>query len=141
MRRGLLLDTCVLAEFSKPAPDQRVVAFVQSHRSEPLFLSVISVGEISKGLCLLSDSKRKEDLQEWLFSIENTYKNHTLSITAEIAKTWGVITAEARQRGRVLPAADGLIAATAIEHGLHVVTRNIKDFECSAALLINPWDD
>ena len=135
----LLLDTCVLAEFSKLIPDKKVIAFIENFPSESLFFSVISLGEISKGIHLLTATKRQVDLQQWLMQLEQAYQNHILPISPDIAKTWGEITAQAQKKGRILPNADGLIAATAINHGLHVVTRNVQDFEFSPALLINPW--
>ncbi len=137
----LLLDTCALAEFAKPSPNQKVLAFIETFPSESLFLSVISLGEISKGIHLLPTAKRKASLQHWLTQLEQTYQDHILPITPEVSQIWGEITAQAQKKGRLLPSADGLIAATAMAHGLHVVTRNTKDFECSTALLINPWDE
>ncbi len=136
----LLLDTCVLAEFSKPLPEAKVLRLIESHTSESLFISVISLGEISKGVHLLTDSKRKTILRKWLSNLEASYQGQVLSITSEIAQTWGEVTAQAQQKGRVLSSADGLIAATAIVHGLHVITRNVKDFALTPVLLMNPWD-
>ncbi|MCX7123333.1 MAG: type II toxin-antitoxin system VapC family toxin [Gammaproteobacteria bacterium] len=135
----LLLDTCTIAEFSKPFPDQKVIAFIESAPSESLFLSAISVGEISKGIHLLGPTKRRAELQQWLMQLEQSYQDHIFPINIDVSRIWGEITAEAQKKGKILPAADGLIAATAINYGLHLVTRNVKDFDCSSALLINPW--
>jgi predicted nucleic acid-binding protein len=137
----LLLDTCVLAEFAKPtsiAPGVRTL--VERHSSDALFISVVSLGEISKGIHLLPTSKRKAHLQHWMETLENEYHARLLSIDSLVADLWGELTAKTQQKGLTLPAADGLIAATAITYGLHLVTRNVDDFKHTPVLLVNPWD-
>ena len=136
----LLLDTCVLAEFAKPKTDQNVQRFIQDIASEALFISVISLGEINKGIHLLTTSKRKTHLQKWMKTLEMTYQHRVLPINAEIADLWGEIAALAQKKGKTLHSADGLLTATAIIHGLHLVTRNTKDFQHTPVLLINPWE-
>ena len=135
----LLLDTCVLAEFAKPKTDANVEHFIQHISAEALFVSVISLGEINKGIHLLPISKRKTHLQEWAQKLETTYQDRLLSIDLNIANIWGEITAQAQQKGKIIPNADGLLAATAIAHGLHLATRNINDFKSTPVLIINPW--
>lgn len=107
---------------------------------ENIFISVISIGEISKGIKLLEEGKHKRELFSWLRTIENYYSKRLLPIDIEIARLWGEITATSKNSGIILHPCDGLIAATAIKHGLHVMTRNIKDFKSTGVLLTNPWD-
>lgn len=137
----VLLDTCVLSELYKSEPLEAVQESVSSLPDDALYLSVITLGEISKGIALLPESRRKRDLSAWFAQIDHTYAERVLSIDAETAIIWGEITAVAQNQGIVLPATDGLIAATALKHGLHLMTRNIKDFQHTGVLLLNPWDD
>ena len=85
-------------------------------------------------------SKRKSDLENWFNHIEKNYCQKILSIDAETANIWGEITAKAKNQGFSLAIADGLIAATAIRHGLHLMTRNVNDFDFTSVLLLNPWE-
>ena len=89
---------------------------------------------------MLSESQRKRELQSWLQTIERYYSDRILSIDLEIVRIWGEITATAQKSGKIIAVSDGLIAATALRHGLHIVTRNISDFEPGGVLLINPWE-
>ena len=136
-----LLDTCVLSELRKPQADVGVRQAVNEIPDEDLFVSVISIGEIAKGIALLDDSRRKRDLQSWLQALESDYADRILPVDRETAHIWGELTATAQKRGRIISASDGLIAATALSHGLHVMTRNVFDFEPTGALLINPWTE
>lgn len=135
----LLLDTCTLSELRKNEPNPQVYRFIQQYHADQLYLSVITLGEITKGIKLLAESKRKRELTFWLETLQTGYADKVLPIKTETVAIWGEVTAKAQQNGKTLAAADGLIAATAIEHGLHVITRNVADFEPSGCLLINPW--
>ena len=135
----VLLDTCVLSELNRPACDAGVRHAVGALHSEDMFLSVLSIGEIAKGIGLLEASRKKIALQGWLQRLEQEYADRLLPIDLETSHIWGDITAAAQKAGRVIPASDGLIAATARRHGLHVMTRNTADFEPAGALLLNPW--
>ena len=136
----VLLDTCVLSELYKPNPQESVKNTLNALDDNHLYISVITMGELSKGIALLPNSKRKCDLQNWFHQIEQLYHQKIVSIDNETAMIWGEITAQAQKNGFTLPIADGLIAATAIRHGLHLMTRNVKDFEFTNVLLYNPWD-
>jgi len=136
----ILLDTCVLSELQKPDRSVAVRDFIKEFAEDALFVSVISIGEIAKGVALLDDGARKKALQSWLNGLERAYSQRILTITPETARIWGEITAKARKQGLQVGAADGLIAATALCHGLHVITRNVSDFEPTGALIINPWE-
>ena len=136
----ILLDTCVLSELRKPGGNRSVHAAVTEVASENLFVSVISVGEIIKGIALLNEGKKKRELQSWAQTLERYYSDRLLDVDLETTRIWGEITATAQKGGRVIHASDGLIAATALRNGMHLMTRNIADFEPSGALLINPWE-
>ncbi len=135
----VLLDTCVLSELYKPEPLVTVYESIMNVPDEHLFISVITMGEIDKGIALLPDGQRKEALLQWFTTIEHEYAERLLPITTETAAIWGKITAKAQQEGFIIHASDGLIAATALQHGLHLMTRNVKDFEPTHVMLINPW--
>ena len=105
-----------------------------------MFLSVVTLGELTKGITLLDAGKKKEALSDWLLALEQESSGRILPIDTETARIWGEITASAQARGKIVAAADGLIAATALRHGLHLVTRNITEFLETGAMLINPWD-
>jgi len=104
-----------------------------------LFVSVISIGEILKGIALLTESRKKRALEAWLQALEHNFADRILSIDLETCRIWGELTAAAQKAGRAVHAVDGLIAATALRHSLRVMTRNTTDFEPTGALLLNPW--
>jgi len=137
----VLLDTCVLSELRRPKGHPGVRRAIDALESEDLFVSVLSVGEITKGIALLKESKKKRDLQSWLQNMEGHYADHVLPVDLETSHIWGELTAAAQKLGKIVPAGDGLIAATARRHGLHVMTRNTEHFEPTGVLLLNPWTD
>jgi toxin FitB len=104
-----------------------------------LFVSVLSIGEIAKGIALLPESHKRRTLQQWLETMERFYGDRLLPVDLETSRIWGEITAAAKKGGRTVPVGDGLIAATARRHGLHVMTRNTADFESTGVLLLNPF--
>ena len=136
----VLLDTCVLSELRKDNCHENVRRTIEEYTEESLFLSVITIGEITKGVGLLSESYRKRELQSWLQTIERYYSDRILAIDLEIVRIWGELTVIAQKSGKIIAVSDGLIAATALRHGLHIVTRNTSDFEPGGVLLINPWE-
>jgi predicted nucleic acid-binding protein len=138
---NVLLDTCVLSELNKPEPLPALSSAMELLQDKHIFLSVITIGEIQKGIDLLADGKRKTDLKKWFMGLEQNYDDRILHITTETTKLWGELTAKAQKKGLVLAIADGLIASTAIQHGLKLITRNVKDFEMTGVQLFNPWDD
>lgn len=135
----VLLDTCAVSELTKPAPDPAVRAAIEKIPNEDLFLSVLSVGEITRGVELLADGKRKRELQAWLIELERDYADRVLPVDLETAHIWGEVTARLQKAGKALAAGDGLIAATALRHGLHLMTRNEPDFVDTGVLIVNPW--
>lgn len=134
-----LLDTCTLAEVRKPDGNESVKSAVRELPDEDLFLSVLSVGEIVKGIALLASGKKKTALSTWLATLEQQFAERILGLDVETGRIWGELTARAQKKGVIIPASDGLLAATALRHGLHVMTRNTKHFEASGALILDPW--
>ncbi len=137
----VLLDTCVLSELQKTNGLVSVHDFVKALPVNNIFISAISLGEIAKGIALLTEGNRKRGLLLWLNGLQAGYEQNIINIDTNISCIWGEITAKAQQKGRQISAGDGLIAAIALHHGLHVITRNVKDFEPTGALIINPWGD
>jgi toxin FitB len=134
-----LLDSCVLTELGKDNGNPTVKSAVADIATANLYLSVLTVGEIAKGIALLRAGRKKTSLGTWLTRVENQYADRILGIDAETARLWGELTARAQRSGIIIPSVDGLLAATALRHGLHVMTRNTKHFEASGALIIDPW--
>ncbi len=142
MSIGFLLDTNVPSELTRPLPDERVVAWVNAQDSSSLYLSVVSVGELRKGFCLLAEGRRRTQLEAWFETfLLPLFADRVLPVTQAVGERWGVLTASCQRRGAPLNMADGLIAATAFTHELTVVTRNVKDFEVLGVRILNPWDD
>jgi predicted nucleic acid-binding protein len=135
----VLLDTCVLSELRRPKGHPAVRGAVEALESDSLFVSVVSIGEIAKGIALLREGKNKRELQAWLQALERYYADRVLPVDLETSRTWGELTAAAQKAGKIVPASDGLIAATARRHGLHVMTRNTEHFEPAGVLLLSPW--
>jgi predicted nucleic acid-binding protein len=134
-----LLDTCVLAELRRPKGDPRVKSAVTELPETDLYVSVLTVGEIAKGIALLAAGKKKKALGTWLTGLEVNFGDRILGIDTETARLWGELTARAQKAGEIIPAVDGLLAATALRHGLHVMTRNTRHFQASGALVFDPW--
>lgn len=137
----MLLDTCVLAEILRPSGSDRVKQRVASVRDVDLYVSVITVGEIAQGIEFAEPGKKRDRYASFLSSMQQDFEDRILPVDVEIAQIWGRLAAAHRRRGRVLSVPDGLIAASAIRHGMSVMTRNVKDFESTGAMLVNPWDE
>lgn len=134
-----LIDTNVLSELRKRQPDARVVAWVDARPPSTLHLSVLTLGEIRRGVAAMADSRRRLELLDWLETqLPAWFAGRVLGIDGETADRWGRLLAQA---GRPLPAIDSLLAATAQRHGLQLVTRNVADFRDVEVPLINPWMD
>ena len=136
----VLLDTCVVSELWRKGGSEKVRERVSVLTAEDSYLSVLTIGEITKGIHPLNESKKKRDLRNKLTLLETEYQQNILNIDIEIIKIWGELLAVLQKKGKPIPVSDGLIAATAARHGLHIMTRNVSDFEGTGALLINPWE-
>ncbi len=136
-----LLDTCVFSEFVKPRPKPTVLAWLDGTPDVQMLVSVLTIGELEKGICALPKGPKKERLSKWLETeLLVRFAARVLPVTLAVARTWGRIDAQCRSRGNPLPVVDALIAATALSAGAHVVTRNIKHFENAGALVFDPWN-
>lgn len=132
-----LLDTNVISELQRRHPHPNVLRWVARHDSSALHLSVLTLGEIRKGAELQADPERRARLQDWLENDLGTWAGHRiLPVDASVADRWGRLAAHA---GRTLPTIDSLIAATALRHGLTLVTRNLRDFSFPELKLLDPW--
>lgn len=137
----ILLDTCVLSELERPKGNPEVRARVEEIEPTLLYLSVITFGEFVKGVSLLPPSSRRRTLASWLLILEQQFGENILPVDFEVARLWGQLTAQAQAQGIQVSPPDGLIAATALRHGLHVMTRNTKHFAATGAPIIDPWED
>jgi predicted nucleic acid-binding protein len=138
---GFLLDTNIPSEGIRTRPDPRVNAWVRAQDDAALHLSAITIGELRKGLTILPESKRRSQLQDWLENdLIPLFTGRILPVTQAIADRWGVLSGQRQIAGRPLSMADGLIAATALEHGLVLVTRNVRDYRDLAVTIRNPWE-
>jgi predicted nucleic acid-binding protein len=137
----VLLDTCTIAEIRKPRPDEAVIEALRAIPDEQLFLSVLTVGEIAKGIGLLAAGKKRTELTSWLAGLEGRFSERILPIDAATGRMWGELTARAAKKGHVIATVDGLIAATALRHGLQVMTRNERDFTATGVRVLNPWQE
>jgi predicted nucleic acid-binding protein len=138
---GFLLDTNIPSEMIRTRPDPRVDAWVSAQEDAVLHLSVITIGELRKGITVLPKGKRRSRLQDWLEGeVLPLFTGRILPVTQAIADRWGVLSAQRQVAGRPLSMADGILAATALEHGLTMVTRNVRDYEGLGVEILSPWD-
>jgi len=138
---GFLLDTNCISEVVRLKPDLRVAAWIEAAEEGLLYLSVLTLGEIRKGLAALPQGKRRSRLETWLeVELQARFSGRILSIDAAVADRWGLIAAAAKIKGKSLSAIDGLLAATAIHHNLTIVSQNVGDFTSTAVPVVNPWE-
>ena len=136
-----LLDTCILSELVKPQPQQTVIDWIKHSKESTLFISVLTLGEIQKGISKLADSRRKVALQTWLDEdLPIRFAERILDVTPQIARSWGILQGHLELQGKRMPVMDGLIATTAIVHQLVLVTRNVADMQRSGVSIFNPWE-
>lgn len=136
-----LLDTCLISELVKKEPNSAVVSWLDEQEEQNLFLSVLTLGELQKGISKLPAGARKEELQSWAeHDLVERFTGRIIDVDLVAALFWGKLQGESEKKGERLPVMDSLIAATAAVHGLIVVTRNIKDIERCRAKVFNPWN-
>lgn len=138
---GFLLDTNVVSELMKPRPSHKVVSWVSATPEELMYLSVITIGEVRKGIDLLAiDDPRRPALQGWLDrDVRLRFAGRLLPFDDGVAERWGQLEAFARKRRLTVPTIDAQLAATALHHGLTFVTRNTTDLAPTGVPVIDPW--
>jgi predicted nucleic acid-binding protein len=135
-----LLDTCIVSELARRKPKLSVVSWIQEREEDGLFLSVITIGELEKGIARLSNSVRRVTLEQWVRrELADRFRDRLLVIDSGVAARWGAMVGVSEVRGQPLPVIDSLIAATSLQHDLTVVTRNTDDLERCGARCFNPW--
>lgn len=134
---NFLVDTDVASEIGRPRADRRVVEWSNSVDPQALYLSVLTLGEISRGIESLGrrDAARSQNLQRWFDGLRHQYARRIVAVDSEIAEFWGRLDAK-----RSMPIVDGLLAATAIVHGMTLVTRNVRDIADTGVTILNPWE-
>jgi predicted nucleic acid-binding protein len=138
---GFLLDTNCISEVVRLKPDPCVTGWIEAAEESLLYLSVLTLGEIRKGLAALPQGKRRSRLETWLeVELHARFSGRILSIDADVADRWGLLAAVAKMKGKPLSAIDGLLAATAIHHNLTIVSRNAGDFTNTHVPVVNPWE-
>lgn len=137
---GYLLDTNVISELTRLQPEPKVVLWFQATSEELLYLSVLTIGEIRKGINSLPRSNKRALLESWLSNdLVLRFAGRILDVNLDIAERWGLISAQAKIAGTPLAVIDGLMAATALHHNLTLVTRNTKDVQVAGISTLNPW--
>ncbi|MDX9988197.1 type II toxin-antitoxin system VapC family toxin [Thiothrix unzii] len=136
-----LLDTCVISEVIKREPNKNVISWLQAQNEDDLFLSILTFGEIQKGIQKDSDQSRKKKLKIWVEEdLKKRFENRIIPIDLKVVTNWGSIQGLAELAGRTMPTLDGLIAVSGLTYNCVVATRNTSDMEQSTAELFNPWE-
>jgi hypothetical protein len=137
-----LLDTNVLSELRRPRPEPAVVAFVSARPLRQLYISAVTLAEIRFGIELVSDSKHRAELHDWLtHEVRPMFHQRVLQISEDIMLKWRLLVEEGRKAGHTFSQPDLIIAATAIHYGLTVVTRDRSDYDKARVPVINPWEE
>jgi predicted nucleic acid-binding protein len=137
-----LLDTNVLSELRRPKPERKVLAFIASQPVEQLYVSAVTLAEIRYGIERLDDAGRRLELNDWLqHKVRPMFEERVLAVTEDVMLKWRVLLEEGRKAGHTFPQPDLIIAATALHHGLTIVTRDRSDYERARVPVFNPWTD
>jgi predicted nucleic acid-binding protein len=138
---GFLLDTNCVSELVRVKPEPRVLEWMEAADESLLHLSVLTLGEIRKGLAALPQGRRRTRLEVWLeVDLRARFSGRILPVDAAVADRWGLLAAQAKRNGVSLPIIDGLLAATALHHNLTLVSRNVCDFAAAQVPVLNPWE-
>ena len=137
---GYLVDTNVLSELTKPSPLPEVEVFLREAKNS-IYVSVFSIGEVRKGIAGLPMSNKRASLEDWLDNeILLWFADRLLPVTLEVAERWGELAAQLKAKGRPRPVVDSVLGATALTHGLILVTRNVRDYQDMGVTIFNPWE-
>lgn len=139
---GWLLDTNIISELRRPKPEPKVAAFVRAQPLEALYVSAVTLAEIRFGIELLPEATRRSELNDWLaHKVRPMFEERVLAITEDIMFKWRLLLEEGRKAGHTFSQPDLIIAATALHHGLTVVSRDIKEYALARVEVLNPWTD
>ncbi len=138
---SFLLDTNIISEPKQKQPKERVLEWLDSQDESKLYLSVLTIGEIKKGIARLDSSRKKATLEKWLEALRLRFSRRILPLSEKTFLVWGKMCGEFERKGILRPAFDSLLEATALEHDLIFVTRNVKNFSGSPVTILNPWED
>ena len=137
---GWLLDTNVLSELRRPKPNANVVRFVSGQSLDMLYVSVVTFAEVRFGIELVKDMSRRMELNDWLdHKLRPMFEDRVLEINDEIMLKWRLLVEEGRKSGHTFSQPDLIIAATALHHGLTIVSRDTREYELAKAAVLNPW--
>lgn len=136
-----LFDTCVISEVIRPKPSTAVLAWLERIPNDRIYLSVLTLGELQKGIPKLDDARKVRRLRTWLDTeVRERFRERLLPIDGDVALEWGRLCADAERSGHPRPVMDAFLAATAIVHHLTLVTRNSTDFSFTSVDIFNPWE-
>lgn len=138
-----LLDTCVLSEYLKKRPDEAVISWLSNQENNGLFISILTIGELKKGMVKIefSDPVKFEKISGWIKTIETQFRGHILPIDERVINVWAEVCGVGLRNGEKFPVIDSLIAATSIFYDVTLVTRNVKDFSGLGVKVFNPWEN
>ena len=138
---GWLLDTNVLSEMRRPRPHRKVVAFVAEQPLDLLYISTVTLAEIRFGIELVKDANRRNELNAWLTNkVRPLFAQRVLEVTEDVLFKWRLLVEQGRKSGHTFSQPDLFIAATALHHGLTVVSRDTRDYERAGVAVVNPWE-
>ena len=136
-----LVDTNILSDARKPRPDRRVADFFRAHRTSELYVSIVTFAEIRFGIELLDDHARRAVLTDWLsLKLRPMFDGRVLPLTEDVLLKWRLLMEQGRKTGHTYSQIDLIIAATALHHGLTVVTRDRSDYDRAGVPVFNPWE-
>ncbi len=138
---SFLLDTCTISEPKQKQPSAKVLEWLDAQDESKLYLSVLTFGEIKKGITRLDSNRKKVELENWLEQLRIRFSRRILSLSERTFLVWGKMSGEFEKIGILRPAFDSLLEATALENDLIFVTRNVKNFSQSQVTILNPWED
>jgi toxin FitB len=137
---GWLLDTNILSELRRPKPERKVLAFVAAQPLELLYISAVALAEIRFGIELVTDATKRAELNDWLVhKVRPMFEQRVLPVTEDVMFKWRLLVEDGRQAGHTFSQPDLIIAATALQHGLTVVSRDTIDYERARVPVLNPW--
>ena len=139
---GWLLDTNILSELRRPKPERKVLEFVAAQPLDLLYVSAVSLAEIRFGIELVADASRRAELNDWLaHKVRPMFEQRVLAVSEDVMFKWRLLVEDGRKVGHTFSQPDLIIAATALHHGLTVVTRDVSDYQKARAPVFNPWLD